>query len=131
MRGAGFPERSIERHLAAGEEHLASVRRAFRAGVTLVNGTDIPPGDLVDGTPAAVYELLMLAQAGLSPLESLRTASVNAAGLLGIDRHVGQIRPGYAADFVAVDSDPLDDLDAMRAISLVVQEGRTIREDAA
>ena len=131
MRGAGFPERSIERHLAAGEEHLASVRRAFRAGVTLVNGTDIPPGDLVDGTPAAVYELLMLAQAGLSPLESLRTASVNAAGLLGIGRHVGQIRPGYAADFVAVDSDPLDDLDAMRAISLVVQEGRTIREDAA
>jgi imidazolonepropionase-like amidohydrolase len=131
MRGAGFPERSIERHLAAGEEHLASVRRAFRAGVTLVNGTDIPPGDLVDGTPAAVYELLMLADAGLSPLESLRTASVNAAGLLGIGRHVGQIRPGYAADFVAVASDPLDDLDAMRTISLVVQEGRTIREDAA
>jgi imidazolonepropionase-like amidohydrolase len=131
MRGAGFPERSIERHLAAGEEHLASVRRAFRAGVTLVNGTDIPPGDLVDGTPAAVYELLMLAEAGLSPLESLRTASVNAAELLGIGGHVGQIRPGYAADFVAVDSDPLDDLAAIRTISLVVQGGHVIREDAA
>lgn len=131
MRGAGFPERSIERHLAAGEEHLASVGRAFRAGVTLVNGTDIPPGDLVDGTPAAVYELLMLAGAGLSPLESLRTASVNAAELLGIGGHVGQIRPGYAADFVAVDGDPLDDLAVMRTISLVVQEGHVIREDAA
>jgi imidazolonepropionase-like amidohydrolase len=129
MRAAGFGERSIERHLAAGEEHLASVRRAIRAGVTLVNGTDIPPGDLVDGTPAAVYELLMLAQAGLSPLETLRTASVNAAGLLGLGDRVGQIRPGYAADFVAVAADPLDDLAAMRTISLVVQGGRVVRDD--
>jgi imidazolonepropionase-like amidohydrolase len=130
MRATGFPETSIERHLAAGEEHLASVRRAIRAGVTLVNGTDIPPGDLVDGTPAAVYELLMLAQAGLSPLETLRTASVNAAGLLGLGDRVGQIRPGYAADFVAVAANPLDDLAAMRTISLVVQGGRVVRDDA-
>jgi imidazolonepropionase-like amidohydrolase len=131
MRGAGFGEGSIERHLAAGEEHLASVRRAIRAGVTLVNGTDIPPGDLVDGTPAAVYELLMLAEAGLSPLSSLRSASVHAAALLGIGDHVGQVRPGYAADFVAVAADPLADLEAMRTISLVVQGGRVVRDDAA
>jgi len=128
MRSAGFPAASIERHLAAGEEHLASVRRAIRAGVTLVNGTDIPPGDLVDGTPAAVYELLMLAAAGLSPLAALQASSVNAADLLGIGDHVGQIRPGYAADFIAVDTDPLDDLAALRAISLVVQGGRVVRE---
>ena len=129
MRAAGFPESSIERHLAAGEEHLASVRRAIRAEVTLVNGTDIPPGDPVDGTPAAVYELLMLAAAGLSPLAALQTASVNAAGLLGISDRVGQVRPGFAADFVAVDGDPLDDLAALRTISLVVQGGRVVRDD--
>jgi imidazolonepropionase-like amidohydrolase len=129
MRDAGFPPGSIERHLAAGEEHLASVRRAIRAGVTLVNGTDIPPGDLVDGTPAAVYELLMLAEAGLSPLLALQSASAHAAALLGIGGHVGQIRPGYAADFVAVDGDPLDDLAMMRTISLVVQGGRVVRDD--
>ena len=45
--------------------------------------------------------------------------------------HVGQIRPGYAADFVAVAADPLDDLAALRTISLVVQGGRVIREDTA
>lgn len=131
MRDAGFSPGSIERHLAAGEEHLASVGRAIRAGVTLVNGTDIPPGDPVDGTPAAVYELLMLAEAGLSPLLSLQSASVHAAALCGIGGHVGQIRPGYAADFVAVDADPLADLEAMRTISLVVQGGRVVRDDAA
>jgi imidazolonepropionase-like amidohydrolase len=130
MRDAGFPAASIERHLAAGEEHLAGVQRAIRAGVTLVNGTDIPPGDLVDGTPAAVYELLMLAEAGLSPLPTLQSASVNAADLLGIGDHVGQIQPGYVADFVAVEGDPLDDLTAMRTISLVVQAGHLVRDDA-
>ena len=54
---------------------------------------------------------------------------MNAAALLGIGDHVGQIRPRYAADFVAVDGDPLDDLAAMRTISLVVQGGRVVRDD--
>jgi imidazolonepropionase-like amidohydrolase len=130
MRARGFEEHSIRNAGHAADDHLASVQRAIRAGVTLVNGTDYPPGDLVDGTPAAVHELLLMAEAGLSPLLSLQSVAVNAAALLGIDDHVGQIRPGYAADFVAVAADPLADLDAMRTISLVVQGGRVVREDA-
>jgi imidazolonepropionase-like amidohydrolase len=114
----------------AADDRLASIQRAIRAGVTLVNGTDMPPGDLVDGTPAAVHELLLMAEAGLSPLLSLQSVSVNAARLLGIDDHVGQIRPGYAADFVAVAANPLEDLAAMRTISLVAQGGRIVREAA-
>jgi imidazolonepropionase-like amidohydrolase len=55
---------------------------------------------------------------------------VHAAALLGIGDYVGQIRPGYAADFVAVAADPLDDLAALRTISLVVQGGRVVRDDA-
>jgi imidazolonepropionase-like amidohydrolase len=131
MRARGFEEQSIGNALAAADEHLASIQRAIRAGVTVVNGTDIPPGDLVDGTPAAVHEVLLMAGAGLSPLLSLQSASVNAAALLGLGHRVGQIRPGYAADFVAVAGDPLRDLDALRTISLVVQGGRVVREDAA
>jgi len=68
-------------------------------------------------------------EAGLSPLPTLQSASVNAADLLGIGDHVGQIQPGYVADFVAVDGDPLDDLAAMRTISLVVQAGHVVRDD--
>ena len=130
MRARGFEEHSIKNALAAADEHLASIQRAIRAGVTLVNGTDIPPGEMVDGSPAAVHELLLMAAAGLSPLLSLQSVSVNAAALLGLGDRVGQIRPGYAGDFVAVAADPLRDLDALRAISLVVQGGRVVREDA-
>jgi imidazolonepropionase-like amidohydrolase len=53
--------------------------------------------------------------------------SVNAARLLGIDSFVGQVRPGYAADLIAVDANPLADLSALRSISLVVQGGVRIR----
>ena len=130
MRERGFEEHSIRNALAAADEHLTSIQRAIRAGVTLVNGTDYPPGDPVGGIPAAVHELLLMAGAGLSPLLSLQSVSVNAAALLGIGDRVGQIRPGYEADFVAVAADPLDDLAALRAISLVVQGGRVVREDA-
>jgi imidazolonepropionase-like amidohydrolase len=130
MRARGFGEHTIKNALNAADDHLASVRRAIRAGVTLVNGTDYPPGDLVDGTPAAVHELLLMAAAGLPPLLSLQSVSVNAARLLGIDGHVGQIRPGYAADFVAVATDPLADLATLRTISLVVQAGRVVRDGA-
>ena len=48
---------------------------------------------------------------------------------LGIGDHVGQIRPGYAADFAAVAADPLDDLAALRTISLVVQGGRVVKPE--
>jgi imidazolonepropionase-like amidohydrolase len=131
MRAQGFEEHSILNARNAADDHLASIQRAIRAGVSLVNGTDIPPGDLVDGTPAAIHELLLMAAAGLPPLLSLQSVSVTAARLLGIDDHVGQIRPGYAADFVAVAADPLDDLAALQTISLVVHGGRVIRADAA
>jgi imidazolonepropionase-like amidohydrolase len=57
--------------------------------------------------------------------------SSNAARLLGIDGHVGQLRPGFAGDLIAVASDPLDDLAALRDISLVVQAGRVVRDAAA
>lgn len=130
MRARGFGEHTIANALNAADDHLASIKRAIRAGVTLINGTDYPPGDLVDGTPAAVHELLLMAAAGLSPLLSLQSVSVNAARLLGIDSSVGQIRPGYAADFVGVTADPLDDLAALRTISLVVQAGRVVRDGA-
>lgn len=131
MRAAGFAEHSIRNALNAADDHLASIQRAIRAGVTLVNGTDIPPGDLVDGVPAAVHEVQLMASAGLSPLRSLQSVSVNAARLLGIADHVGQIRPGYAADFIAVAADPFEDLAALRTISLVVQSGAVVRESAA
>lgn len=130
MRANAFEEASIANATAAAEDHLASIRRAIAAGVTLVNGTDIPPGDLVEGVPAAVHEMLLMADAGLSPLDVLRSTSAHAARLLRIADHVGQVAPGFVGDLVAVDEDPLADVAAVRRISLVVQGGRVVRDGA-
>jgi imidazolonepropionase-like amidohydrolase len=131
MRANGFAEHTIANAASAADEHLASIQRAIAAGITLLNGTDYPPGDLVDGVPVAVHELLLMAGAGLSPLQALQTVSVNAARLLGLTGQIGQVRPGYAGDLIAVDADPLADITALRAISLVIQGGRVVRDDRA
>jgi imidazolonepropionase-like amidohydrolase len=131
MRANGFAEHTIANAASAADEHLASIQRAIAAGITLLNGTDYPPGDLVDGVPFAVHELLLMAGAGLSPLQALQTVSVNAARLLGLAGQIGQVRPGYAGDLIAVDADPLADITALRAISLVIQGGRVVRDDRA
>jgi imidazolonepropionase-like amidohydrolase len=47
---------------------------------------------------------------------------------MGIAGRVGQVRPGYAADLIAVDANPLADITALKAISLVVQGGRVVRD---
>src|SRR5215472_7255220 len=126
MRANGFAEHTIANAANAADEHLASIRRAIHAGVTLLNGTDYPPGDLVDGVPVAVRELLLMAEAGLTPLQALQSVSVNGARLLSIDGHVGQVRPGYVADLIAVPANPLEDLASLHGISLVMQAGRVV-----
>jgi imidazolonepropionase-like amidohydrolase len=103
----------------------AEVRQAFRllraAGVPVVLGTDA--GVLAHGQNAA--ELLALADAGLSPAEALRAATIDAAALLDL-AGIGEIAVGKAADFVVVAGDPLTDLHTLERPALVVKAGRPI-----
>ena len=129
MRWRGFEEFQIEMSLDVGPMHLASIRRAVAAGVTMVNGTDYPPGDPIDGTSVAVYEMGLMQGAGLRPRLALAGATSNAARLLGMESEIGTIEEGKVADLVAVEENPLSDVAAMRDISFVMQSGRVVRDD--
>ena len=129
MRWKGFEEFQIEMSLDVGPMHLASIRRAVAAGVTMVNGTDYPPGDPIDGTSVAVYEMGLMQGAGLRPRLALAGATSNAARLLGMESEIGTIEEGKVADLVAVEENPLSDVAAMRDISFVMQSGRVVRDD--
>jgi imidazolonepropionase-like amidohydrolase len=99
---------------------IAAVRVAHTAGVALVFGTDggvLPHGRGVD-------EMEALVAAGLSPLEVIQAATINAAKALVIADSVGHIGVGMSADFVAVRGDPLRDLGALRNVGFVVSRGR-------
>ncbi len=129
MRWKGFEEFQIETSLEVGPMHLASIRRAVAAGVTMVNGTDYPPGDPIDGTSVAVHEMSLMEGAGLHPRLALAGATSNAARLLGLESEIGTVEQGKMADLVAVDENPLQDVSAMRDISFVMQSGRVVRDD--
>jgi len=95
-----------------------SVRKAIAAGVRIAFGTDAAV--IPHGTNAREFGALV--DRGMSPLEAIRTATVNAAALLNVtDR--GRIAPGLRADIVAVPGNPLDDIHVTEKVSFVMKQG--------
>ncbi len=127
MRANGFEEATIANARAAADGHLQSIKNAIAARVPLLCGTDLPPADDVGGLPATVVELMLLEEAGLSRLSALQTATINPARLMRADDRIGQVRPGFRADLVVVDDNPLDGLAALGNVEIVLQEGRAVK----
>jgi len=126
MRDKGFEEASIQNCLAVSDRHLESVKLAIKAGIRMTNGTDYPPGDRVDGIPAALHELFLMHKAGLSTLKSLQSITSVAADLINQSNNLGQIEAGFFGDFVAMRGNPLSDPQNLREIDFIMQNGRVI-----
>lgn len=91
------------------------------AGVRLAAGAD------ADGLPGGIArELEALVQAGLSPTEALRTATSNAAAVLGLGDEIGGLRPGLRADLLLLDGDPAADIRNVARIRWLIKDGRVI-----
>ncbi|MFB9930168.1 amidohydrolase family protein [Amycolatopsis halotolerans] len=110
-------------------DFVANVAALRAAGVEILAGTD---ANVQPGAPAEIphgaslhHEFELLAEAGLSPVEILRAATIGPARAFGLtDR--GEIRPGLRADLVLIEGDPVADLSATRAIRTVWCAGREI-----
>ena len=101
---------------------MANTRRLHEAGAAMVAGTDagiapIKPHDVVRHAPA------MLRQLGFSQAEALRTITSYAARVCGLGHRKGRIAPGYDADILAVDGDPVADPEALDRIRVVYARG--------
>jgi imidazolonepropionase-like amidohydrolase len=92
-------------------------------GVRLLAGTDNPGAHTYPGF-SIHDELALLVRAGLSPLEALRSATLNPAQYLNAADSLGQVAPGYLADLVLLDANPLIDIQNTRRIFAVVLNGR-------
>lgn len=106
------------------EWRMAGVGALHRAGVPLLAGTDLGfpfvyPGDIV-------AELELFVQAGLSPLDALRTATINPARYLDQERDFGTVSAGKVADLVLLEANPLDDIRNLRSVRAVVLNGRLL-----
>ncbi|MBI1264005.1 MAG: amidohydrolase family protein [Alphaproteobacteria bacterium] len=105
--------------LDVGPRMLEMVRRAHEGGVTIAFGTD--SGVSAHGDNAREFELYV--EAGLTPAEALRTATVTAARHLGLEAETGRIAPGLSADIIALDADPLEDISAVWQVGFVMARG--------
>ncbi|HXC16821.1 MAG TPA: amidohydrolase family protein [Holophagaceae bacterium] len=114
------PAGSIEKARVLMPLRRAGFKAALDAGVTIAYGTDI--GVFDHARAAADFPLLV--SYGMTPAQALQTATVNAAALLRLDKEIGTLEPGKAADIVAVDGDPLANINTMLAVPFVMKGGK-------
>jgi pimeloyl-ACP methyl ester carboxylesterase len=108
-----------ERQLRPTYEHrLRTLPDLHRAGVGILAGTDVPAGFTLHD------ELALYVESGLTPLEALRTATLNPARYLGRTDDLGTVAPGRLADLVLLDANPLEDIRNTQRIRAVVLDGR-------
>ena len=104
---------------------MANTRRLHQAGALIVAGTD---ADIAPFKPhdAVRYAPPMLAQLGYGQAEALRAITSVAARVCGLAHRKGRIAPGFDADILAVDGDPIADPDALHRIRAVYARGTPV-----
>jgi imidazolonepropionase-like amidohydrolase len=105
--------------LDAGPKMLAMARRAHEGGVKIAFGTDT--GVSAHGDNAGEFALLV--KAGLTPLEAIQAATVNAADHFSLSAEIGSLAQGKAADLIAVKGDPLKDVTELQHVTSVIKGG--------
>jgi imidazolonepropionase-like amidohydrolase len=115
--------------IAAREKALLDVKkREFKkqiaAGIPFVVGSDVGP--FPHGTQAVEMELMV--RYGMKPLAVLQADMINGAKLLGWAGQIGELKPGYYADIVAVPGNPLEDITAVERVSFVMKDGAIVRQ---
>lgn len=99
-----------------------SVRHALQIGVKVIAGADT--GYSPDDPHRLSDEMAELSRTGMPLIEVVRAATSRAAECIGISRRAGAIRVGLEADLIVLDRNPLEDIDAVRDVLLVVNDGK-------
>ena|SRR5436190_10742471 len=120
-RGAagGYQDYQIEKSRQVYELKVASLRKAIAAGVDVAYGTDsgVQPHGF-NGRQFAIY-----VEAGMTPLQAIQSATTVAARLLRMEDRLGQVKPGFLADLVAVAGNPLTDVRTLERPVFVMKDG--------
>ncbi len=109
---------------AIGPQIQATFGRAYKAGVKIAFGTDA--GVFPHGENAR--EFAYMVEAGMPPLEAIRSATLGAAALLDQSAMLGSVEPGFAADIVAVKGDPLRDITLLQKVEFVMKAGTVYKK---
>ena len=116
----GVLEDNLRKDREVAQIQRDNFRKSHKAGVKMVFASDagVMPHEEVGGQFAVMVEY------GMTPLQAIRAATVNAAAALGQSGQVGTLRPGAYADLIAVDGDPLADVAALADVDWVMKGGK-------
>ena len=121
----GYSEETAKQLNAFVQRNLATARRAHKAGVRFAMGSDAVMTMFGQNT----RELGWFVKAGMTPAEALATATTNGAALLGMEQSLGKLAAGFYADIVAVEGDPLADIEVVINKVRWVMKGGTVAVD--
>jgi len=120
-----FPPGAKERLRDYIQRNVETARKAFRAGVRLIMGSDA----VYNGWGLNARELDWFVKIGMTPEQALKTATTEPAAMLGMEKSLGAVAPGFFADIVAVEGDPLADITAISKsenVRWVMKAGRVV-----
>ena len=126
-RELGYPEVFIQRNFDTTEAQRVVFEKALAAGATLLYGTDagVLPHDM------GGWQFEIMVERGMTPMQAIKSATSVAAKHMGLDGVVGTLREGMRADIVAVPGNPLTDVKLLRSVSLVIKDGKILKEPDA
>ena len=118
-RQQGYPAIFLERNTATTETQRVVFEKAYKAGVTLLYGTDagVLPHDM------GGWQFATMVARGMTSMDAIKSATSQAAIHMGLEKDVGAIQPGRFGDLIAVAGNPLADVAVLRSVSEVIKSG--------
>jgi imidazolonepropionase-like amidohydrolase len=104
--------------------HEPSFRKALKAGVKIVFGTDMGG---IPWTEPIAQEFSRMVEFGMKPMDAIQSATSRAALMLDMDGKIGVVAPGAFADIIAVGGDPLRDVKALENVQFVMKDGKVFK----
>ena len=115
----GIEPASMDKEREIGKLQRENFAKAFKAGAKMAFGTDA--GVYPHGDNARQFSTMV--RFGMTPMQAIQAATVSAADLLGWSDKVGRIAPGYYADLIAVEADPIKDVKSLEHVTFVMKGG--------
>ena len=119
-----MPQTVKDKAIRVGNDMAGNFEKAHKAGVNVAYGTD--SGISAHGTNA--QEAVLMVEAGMSEMDVIIAATINAADLIEMSDSIGTIETGKFADLIAVDGSPLDDIEELLDVDFVMKGGKVYKQ---